>query len=105
MELGTGAAVSATSKRGVYDKCDVQRQTVQFPLVVVAGSFVRLSYLKLDWAQLDNIVQSPIEQLLAHYCCVYQAGVGTIVGCQADMLLREGTKSVFKKCRSVAYVL
>ena len=36
---------------------------------------------------------------------MFQGGVGTIVGYQADVRLREGTKPVFKKYRSVAYAL
>ena len=36
---------------------------------------------------------------------MFQNGVGTIVGYQADIKLKEGTKPIFKKCRSVAYAL
>jgi len=46
-------------------------QTLKLLLVVIAGQqqpallgINWLSHLKLDWAQLNKIVQSPIEQLL-----------------------------------------
>lgn len=35
----------------------------------------------------------------------FSKGIGTIMGYQADVKLKEGTKPIFKKCRSVAYAL
>ena len=87
-------------------------QTMKLPLVVMGGHKRPpllgrdwLHSLKLDWAQLHRLQMDPIQQLLTQYSQVFQKGVGTIVGYQADIKLKEGTKPIFKKCRSVAYAL
>ena len=64
-----------------------------------------MSSLKLDWAQLHRLQVDPVQQLLTKYSQVFQRGVGIILGYQADIKLKEGTKPTFKKCRSVAYAL
>ena len=87
-------------------------QRLRLPLVVIGGhkrlallGCDWLSSLKLDWAQLHRLQVDPVQQLLTKYSQVFQRGVGTIVGYQADVKLKEGTKPIFKKCRSVAYAL
>ena len=93
-------------------KVEYKEQKLYLPLVVIAGHQRPallgrnwLSVLKLDWTQLNKILHSPMERLLARFSHVFKPGVGTIVGYQADVRLKEGTKPVFKKCRSVAYAL
>ena len=90
-----------------YDK-----QILKLPLVVIRGEQRPallgrdwLGHLKLDWKQLHRLQVDPLEQILARYNKIFQKGIGTIVGYQADIRLKEGTKPIFKKCRSVAYAL
>ena len=78
-------------------------QTMKLPLVVMGGHKRPpllgrdwLHSLKLDWAQLHRLQMDPIQQLLTQYSQVFQKGVGTIVGYQADIKLKEGTKPILK---------
>ena len=45
-----------------------------------------LSDLKFDWAQLNEILHNPIEQLLARCNHVIQPGVGTVIGYQTQQV-------------------
>ena len=93
-------------------KVQYGEQKLSLPLVVIGGhkrpallGHDWLSSLKLDWAQLHSLQVDPVQQLLTKYSKIFQKGVGTIAGYQADVKLKEGTKPIFKKCRSVAYAL
>ena len=93
-------------------KVQYGEQKLSLPLVVIGGHKRPallgrdwLSSLKLDWAQLHSLQVDPVQQLLTKYSKIFQKGVGTIAGYQADVKLKEGTKPIFKKCRSVAYAL
>ena len=84
-------------------------QKKQLPLILVAGNerpplFGRnwMQGIQLDWAKLHQIRQKATASIVSRFPAVFSAEVGKI---RAVIRLKEGTKSIFKKSRSVAYAL
>ena len=80
-------------------------QSLKLPVVVIEGhkrpALLECdwpSHLTLDWTQLHRLQGDSLERMLAKYCQVFQRGIGTIVGYQADIKLKEGAKPVFICC-------
>ena len=86
-------------------------QRYQLPLLVVAGTqrpplFGRnwLQSIHLDWTALHQLRENA-SGIVGRFPAVFGRDVGTIKGYKAIIRLRQGTKPIFKKSRSVAYAL
>ena len=86
-------------------------QRYQLPLLVVAGNqrpplFSRnwLQSIQLDWTALHKLRENT-SSIVSRFPAVFNKDVGTIKGYKAIIRLRQGTKPIFKKSRSVAYAL
>ena len=64
-----------------------------------------MQVIQLDWAKLHQIREKAAASIVSRFPVVYNAEVGKIKGYKAVIRLREGTKPIFKKSRSVAYAL
>ena len=87
-------------------------QKHQLPLLVVAGNqrpplFGRnwLQSIQLNWAALHQLRENTSSSIVTRFSAVFNKDVGTIKGYKAVIRLRQGTKPIFKKSRSVAYAL
>ena len=87
-------------------------QKKQLPLILVAGNerpplFGRnwMQGIQLDWAKLHQIREKATASIVSRFPAVFSAEVGKIQGYKAVIRLKEGTKPIFKKSRSVAYAL
>ena len=86
-------------------------QRYQLPLLVVAGTqrpslFSRnwLQSIQLDWTALHQLRENALG-IVGRFPAVFGRDVGTIKEYKAIIRLRQGTKPIFKKSRSVAYAL
>ena len=86
-------------------------QRYQLPLLVVAGTqrpplFSRnwLQSIQLDWTALHQLRETALG-IVGRFPAVFGRDVGTIKEYKAIIRLRQGTKPIFKKSRSVAYAL
>ena len=61
--------------------------------------------IQLDWAKLHQIREKATASIISRFPAVFSAAVGKIQGYKAVIRLKEGTKPIFKKSRSVAYAL
>ena len=59
--------------------------------------------IQLDWAGLHQIREKVSASIISWFPAVFSKEVGKIKGYKAIIRLRQGTKPIFKKSRSVAY--
>ena len=78
-------------------------------LVVVKGHgpnlFGRdwLKAFKLDWPSIHSLQESPIDNILAQHKSVFEEGLGTLTGYQAQIVMDPGATPKFCKPRTVPY--
>ena len=102
----------------VCGECSVvveyNNQEYQLSLFVVKGGTSCLlgrdwlSVIKLDWhsiATVQKSLEGELNQLLDRYQAVFDGKVGTIRGCEARLLLREGAQPRFHRARSVPFAM
>lgn len=97
----------------VLGSIDVQvaygEQRVTLPLLVVKGGgpslFGRnwLEKIKLDWPAIHKIQENPLDGILAQYQLVFQEGLGTLVGYNAQIQIDPTAMPKFCKARTVPY--
>lgn len=87
-------------------------QRRELPLLIVTGQQRPplfgcdwLHSIQIDWTEVKQIWKGQTANIMKKFPLVFQKGVGTIKGYKADIRLKEGAKSIFKKSRSVAYAL
>ena len=84
-------------------------QQVTLPVVVVKGKgpslFGRnwLEQVKLNWATIHKIQESPLDSILAQYQAVFQEALGMLVGYQAQIQVDPTATPKFCKARTVPY--
>ena len=84
-------------------------QQVILSVVVVKGKgpslFGRnwLEQVKLNWATIHKIQESPLDSILAQYQAVFQEGLETLVGYQAQIQVDPTATPKFCKARTVPY--
>ena len=102
----------------VCGECSVvveyNNQEYQLSLFVVKGGTSCLlgrdwlSVIKLDWhsiAIVQKSLEGELNQLLDRHQAVFDGKVGTIRGCEARLLLREGAQPRFHRARSVPFAM
>jgi len=92
---------------------DYEGQQVQLPLLIMEGEHKPalfghdwLTAIKLDWTRLHQL-RSDIAAtgIASNFPDVFQKDVGCIKGYTGTIRLKENVKPIFKKSRSVPYVL
>ena len=84
-------------------------QQVILPLLVVKGGgpslFGRnwLEKIKLDWPAIHKVQDNPLDGILAQYQHVFQEGLGTLVGYNAQIQIDPTATPKFCKARTVPY--
>lgn len=105
----SGEPIKVVGQREV--EVSAEQQKSRLPLVVVAGEgpslFGRdgLQVIRLDWRAIWHVRQPQLFELLDRYESVFQPGLGTLKGYEAQIFVDPEAQPRYCKARPVPYAM
>ena len=90
-------------------KVEYKGQMETLPLIVATGTGPSLlghdwlQAIKLDWREINYLQDSSLQDVLHKYKSVFRAGLGTLQGFKAKIIIEDNAIPKFCKARSIPY--